>query len=209
MGCRGLALVGILLAAENLLRRLTGDSFPQGGFTVLEFGDQVVTHGTPHELAAKLYRRLGAKRYVSVDGNGRGSITFDLNRPTNELVGKLHKFDRAGFDLVTDFGTGEHIFDQAQFWRTVHALTKPGGFIIFDRPSQGYDAHCFWRTDLSTYRDIAAANDYAVIELEAHAGRNGGELVIGVMQKTKAAKFRVPQQGRYQKLLRPIIQGRQ
>lgn len=194
--------MGILKGAEQLVRRVVRDFLPPG-FTVLEFGDQIVTHVEPHYVARELYKSLGCGRYVSVDGNGRnGALCFDLNRKASELAGLVKL---KSYDLVTDFGTGEHIFDQGQFWRTVHTFTALGGFIVFDRPSQGYPGHCFWRTDLSTYADIAAANSYQVIELAAHAGRNGGELVHGILRKTQAGKFIVPQQGRYHKILGRIL----
>lgn len=195
--------MGILLPTEMLVRRVIAECL-KPGFTVLEFGDQMVTHCKPHYVARELYKSLGCGHYVSVDGNGRGTVTFDLNRKTSELAEMLKVRQ---FDLVTDFGTGEHIFDQAAFWRTMHLMTAVGGYIVFDRPSQGYSGHCFWRTDLSTYRDIAAANSYDVVGLRAHAGRPNadgtrGELVHGVFRKALAGKFRVPNQGRYQKLLR-------
>jgi hypothetical protein len=194
--------MGILLPTERLVRELIGKRL-KPGFSVLEFGDQIVTHCTPHYLARELYKSLGCGHYVSVDGNGRnGAIAFDLNRKTNELRALLKL---KVYDLVTDFGTGEHIFDQAAFWRTVHLMTAPGGFIAFDRPSQGYPGHCFWRTDLSTFQDIAAANSYEVLALRAHAGRHGGELVHGIFRKTLGGKFQVPNQGRYRKLLRGRI----
>lgn len=193
--------MGILYITEQLVRKVIADHL-KPGFSCLEFGDQMVTHCSPHYVAKELYKSLGCGHYVSVDGNGRGTVTFDLNRKTSELAEMLKVRQ---FDLVTDFGTGEHIFDQAAFWRTVHLMTAVGGFIVFDRPSQGYPGHCFWRTDLSTYQDIAGENSYDVLELRAHTGRNGGELVHGVLRKTRPGKFRVPNQGRYEKLLRGRI----
>lgn len=198
--------MGILLPTEMLVRDVIG-AYLAPGFSVLEFGDQIVTHVTPHYVARELYKSLGCGHYVSVDGNGRnGSVTFDLNRKTGELAALLKV---RAYDLVTDFGTGEHIFDQAAFWRTMHLMTAVGGFIAFDRPSQGYPGHCFWRTDFSTYQDIAAANSYDVLELKTHVGRplaggGNGELVHGVFRKTRAGKFQVPNQGRYKRLLRRI-----
>lgn len=192
--------MGIVAATEEMLRYVIATHLAPG-FSVLEFGDQIVTHTKPHYPAHKLYKSLGCGHYQSVDGNGRGTVTFDLNRRGAELAGQLKV---KVFNLVTDFGTGEHIFDQGQFWRTLHMLTAVGGFIVFDRPSQGYPGHCFWRTDPSTYEDIAAANSYQILVLETHPGRHGGELVHGVMRRMLPGKFKAPNQARYKKLLRPI-----
>lgn len=182
--------MGILAEPAMFVRKL---NLPVG-FSVCELGDQWVTHTDPHILAADFYRGLGCGRYVSIDGNGRGTLTWDLNTPLKKL-GK--------FDLVTDFGTGEHVFDQAQVWRSIHRLTKMGGYIAFDRPTQGYEGHCFYRVDESWYRDIAEANDYLVKRLE-RATTKRGELVRGVFKRLNANDFVVPQQGRYRKLLRPL-----
>lgn len=162
------------------------------GFDVCEFGDQYLTHVSPHELAEQWYRRLGCSRYVSIDGNGRGSVTRDLNKKLPPTI--------KPFDLVTDFGTGEHIFDQGQVWRTLHLLTKVGGFIAFDRPTSGYPGHGFYLCDEGLFRDIAAANGYEVIQLEP-ATTKRGTLMRGVFRKRVKAKFQNPQQGRYHKCL--------
>lgn len=158
------------------------------GFSVCELGDQWMSGGKP-QLAADWYRTRGCGRYVSIDGNGKATLTHDLNRPVD---GRLERFD-----LVTDFGTGEHIFDQAEVWRTLHALVTPGGYLVVDRPSQGYAAHCYYRVDECLFRDIARVNRYMVLHLE-RVSTPRGELLRGVF-KTPAspAPFTVPQQGRY------------
>lgn len=158
-------------------------------FAVCELGDQWVTYEEPHLLAREFYRRMKFGRYESIDANGRGTITYDLNRKWKGKQGE--------FDLVTDFGTGEHVFNQAEVWRTVHVLTKPGGYIAFDRPSQGYEGHCFYRVDECLLHDLAAANRYTVIALE-RGKTTRGELIRGVFQKVEETRFTAPQQGRYQ-----------
>jgi hypothetical protein len=159
------------------------------GFSVCELGDQYVTYVSPRVLAPHFYKSLGCAKYVSIDANGRGTITADLNRPINGL---------GQFDLVTDFGTGEHVFNQAQVWKTVHDLTKPKGYIAFDRPMQGYEGHCFYNTHECLFRDLAAANEYEVVNLERGTTKRG-ELMRGVFRKVRDVKFRMPYQGRYRK----------
>lgn len=182
--------MGILAEPAAMLKAL---KLPKG-FTVCELGDQWVTCVDPHRLAADWYRQLGCKRYESIDGNGRGTLTFDLNRKW-----KNDKF--GAFDLVTDFGTGEHVFNQAEVWRTLHVLAKPDGFIAFDRPSEGYDEHCFYNVHETLFLDLAAANLYEVIRLE-HGKTTRGRLIRGVFRKTGTTKFTAPQQGRYQRSLK-------
>lgn len=162
------------------------------GFAVCELGDQWVTHELPHRLASEFYADLGCGRYDAIDANGRGTITFDLNRKWHGKTGI--------FDLVTDFGTGEHVFNQAEVWRTMHVLAKRDGYLAFDRPMQGYDGHGFYRVDEGLLRDIAKANKYRLVKLE-RASTTRGELVRGVFQKQGETRFLSPQQSRYHSIL--------
>lgn len=160
-------------------------------FSVCELGDQAMCGGpTKTALAKDWYLGMGCGRYVSIDGNGRGTMTADLNQP----------LQLDPFDLVTDFGTGEHIFDQAQVWRSMHDLTKPGGYIAFDRPAQGYQKHCFYLVNECLLRDLAEANSYDVLWLD-RTPMPRGELLRGVFQRMTADPFVVPQQGRYRESL--------
>lgn len=166
------------------------------GFSVCELGDQMMSGGKAPTLAEPFYRGRGCGRYVALDGNGRGTFTVDLNDPLPALpLG-------GPFDLVTDFGTGEHIFDQAQVWRTLHALVAPGGLIAIDRPTQGYAAHCFYTITTGLIEDVADANGYDVRHL-ATVPTPRGALVRAVLQAPMVTRpFVVPQQGRYQDSLR-------
>ena len=177
--------MGILKEPAQLVKGL---NLP-AGFTVCELGDQWMAGLKTPQLAADWFKALGCGHYASIDGNGKGTLTFDLNLPLRPFPGP--------YDLVTDFGTGEHIFDQAQVWRTIHDLTKLDGYIAFDRPSQGYPGHCYYRFDRCLYEDVAAANGYKVLALET-AKTPRGELIRGVFKRpARAVSFVVPQQGRY------------
>jgi hypothetical protein len=184
--------MGILREPADFVRDLVPKLPPK--FTVCELGDQWVTYGSPHILARDFYKQLGCGRYDSIDGNGRGTITWDLNQ-------KWRGTKR--YHLVTDFGTGEHVFNQAQVWRTIHELCQQDGYIVFDRPHAGYPEHCYYNIHKCVLDDLAAANEYRVLRLE-HGVTVRGELWRGVFQKVYGRSFRIPQQGRYKKLLRPI-----
>ncbi len=184
--------MGILGGPLEMIRGL---GLPKG-FTVIELGDQWITHGE-HRLASEFYHELGCGRYESIDGNGRGTITADLNLPLIPML-------KASFDLVTDFGTGEHVFDQRQVFKSIHILVKRGGYFVFDRPCQGYVGHCYWLADECVWRDFAATNYYDILQI-SKLDTSRGQLIRGVMQRKAKHKFRVPQQGRYHKILKPIM----
>jgi len=181
--------------------RLSSLPLPQP-FSVCELGDQGMCGVTKDKPAKDWYPQIGCNRYVSIDGNGRGTITADLNQPLNLCFldfpgGEFTHREPIAFDLVTDFGTGEHIFDQAQVWRTVHQLTKPGGYIAFDRPAQGYQKHCFYLTNETLFFDIAEANGYEFLWFDRKQMERG-ELIRGIYRRPMTStEFRNPQQGKY------------
>lgn len=165
------------------------------GFSVCDLGDQMWHSGKRRDPnfwsrpARDLYRKMGGgERYESIDANGGGTILADLNLPLDPHPGQ--------FDLVTDFGTSEHVFDIAQVWRTMHSLCVAGGYIAFEKPYQGYPDHGFWNTHQTLWRDLAKANGYAIVslaEIEAPRGRHWR----GVYRKGEETPFRNPQQGKW------------
>jgi predicted O-methyltransferase YrrM len=178
--------MGILSRPAAIVEAL---SLP-AGFTVAELGNQIYrANGRVHD-AFHWYAGMGCANYTSIDANGKATVMADLNRPLN--------LDEMGlYDLVTDFGSGEHIFNQAQVWETLHDLCKVGGLIIFDRPKTGWTGHCFYNIHETLARDLAEANNYRIVHLETHTIEGHGELLFGILQKVSGAPFRYPQQGKY------------
>jgi hypothetical protein len=95
--------------------------------------------GELDRLAEMYFEAIGFASYTAIDVNSRhGSLVMDLN---NNLV-EEYGFKRQ-FNLVTNNGTGEHIFDQGAVFRNAHELTKPGGFMIHCLPYNNYINHGF------------------------------------------------------------------
>lgn len=145
------------------------------GFSVIELGDQIhhqgrrSINGQPNpewwsRPARELYAELGCGKYDSIDANGRGTITADLNYPLDPFPGQ--------YDLCSDFGTIEHLGDPCQGWRTLHQLCKPGGLIVGDKPETGYLRHGLFLHDKSFFSALARSNGYKIVHFSAvHAGR--------------------------------------
>jgi hypothetical protein len=177
--------MGIRPSMQKVLKKFVLRS---PSLSVCELGDQYAgVRGGKPMLAREMYLTAGCARYVSIDANGRGDVAHDLNKPIEGL---------GQFDVVTDFGTGEHVWNQSQVWETVHDLTKAGGFIVFDRPYQGYGGHCFYLTQPATIAALVHANGYEVVWF-GRALTTRGELIRGVLRKRSDDQFVVPQQGRY------------
>ena len=101
---------------------------------------QVLLHGAEQlspeaPLARDLWNWLGFE-YASIDIDGSpGSIPLDLNYDSipDEHVGK--------YQLVTNFGTTEHVANQLNAFKIIHDLTAVGGVMMHHLPAQGMINH--------------------------------------------------------------------
>ncbi len=106
--------------------------------------------------ARELYKVLGVE-YSSIDTNRmHDSIFLDLN--IDPLPEKYH----GKFDMVTNYGTLEHTFNQLNGFRVCHDATKRGGYIFHLFPFLGYLDHGFFSYHPNLIYALAEANDYSV-----------------------------------------------
>jgi len=122
--------------------------------------------------AADYYRLLGFADYRAIDVNDRyGSLVMDLNRDLAE------QYDfRETFSLVTNNGTGEHVFNQDAIYRNVHQLTSVGGLMLHVMPFYEFVNHGFFAIQPNLYPALAQANEYHLLALGV-ATRGGRGIV--------------------------------
>ncbi|NEQ98715.1 MAG: hypothetical protein F6K30_18680 [Cyanothece sp. SIO2G6] len=82
------------------------------------------------------------------------SLPFDLNYEIS-LNQK--------FDITINFGTGEHVFNVFQFFKTIHERVKPDGIMLHAMPFLGWVDHGFFNFQPTFYWDLAEANSYEVL----------------------------------------------
>lgn len=135
-------------------------------------------------------------------------MLFDLNTDSvpQDLCGQ--------FDLVTNFGTSEHVIDQYRTFVAVHEFAKPGGLIYHDLPMGGYFYHGYFSYTPLFFNHLALANGYDVVfkwfskvpiaaplvepataELTEAGWPDSGYHDVGIeyiFRKTTDAPFRVP-----------------
>lgn len=219
--------MGIGPHAIKLTRIIDDAGLLKPGFTVLELGSQDFAPTLPSaqdavhqefgyesisgiKVPADLYRRMGSSRYDCIDLDGyHGAHVFDLNVD----IPRKYKFADT-FDLVTNHGTTEHLFNQVMAFQNVHRLTKVGGVMLHALPCQGYQNHGMFNYNASLFLDLSIANGYEVFGLflsiddklyaydEEFFRRNNiassqDTLIMAVMIKVKDAPFEVPYDGRY------------
>jgi SAM-dependent methyltransferase len=129
-----------------------------GELSVIEFGNQRLDPSLEGGTVQGFYKTLGFETYLALDVNTRmGAIVADLN--DLEDVKRAVPFP-AQYSLVTNNGTGEHIFNQKAVFEAAHWLCKPGGVMLHVLPFTPWINHGFYNYNPILFRDIAAANKY-------------------------------------------------
>lgn len=170
---------GGMLAKARRFLHVNGLPFDATAF------DEVVRRygaGDLDRLTEFYFRAIGFASYTAIDVNSRhGSLVMDLN----ENLGTVYDFTEQ-YDLVTNNGTGEHIFDQGAVFRNAHELTRPGGFMIHCLPCNNYVNHGFFSFSPILFMDLAAVNDYDIVKITV-ASRTGSE--AGYVSPTLSPRF--------------------
>ncbi len=156
---------------------------------ILEMG--AIEHKTPEPRmpARQWYLEQGAGKVVTIDLNGQnGAIPHNLEEPIPE---DLHQ----RFDLVTNYGTGEHVNDQFMFFKNCHDACKSGGIIIHHLIHPGFFPNHgrFYYTQETVFR-IARLCAYSILVMENYASAQGSRegLIIVAFLKRSASVFPSP-----------------
>ena len=99
----------------------------------------------------------------------------------------LPKKYREYYDVVLNFGTTEHVFNQWNSFEVMHESVKVGGVMYCVLPASGYLDHGYYCYTPLFFRDLAQANGYQLIDLFlAPAGENRlGSLGLDVRSETE------------------------
>lgn len=112
---------------------------------VNKYHSEIKEYNTPQEF----YSQLGITDYTSIDINSyNGSIIADLN--------KEHEWETQ-YDVVTNNGTSEHIFNQHAVFVNMRRLCKVGGVMIHSLPTSYFD-HGFYNYNPNLFFSIAKTN---------------------------------------------------
>lgn len=177
--------------------------------TVIELGSQTLTLQVDDQpqisTVPEFYSHLGFRKYDAIDFDGKGTINKDLNLLLNP---------KKKYDLVTNNGTGEHIFNQAAVFENCHDLCRAGGLMLHVLPWINWRNHGFYNFHPLLFHDLALDNNYEIVEM--FAGDRDANLMVGfsvteqmtpepvdrdvvivaVLKKLKKAKFVYPTQTR-------------
>jgi hypothetical protein len=115
------------------------------------------------------FKDKGILEHVSIDLNGKnGALRIDLTKPVTQWS--------EYFDILTDYGTIEHVNNQYAVFKNVHDIVKIGGAIVHTLPEIGYfKTHCDYHYDMNFFKDLSLKNGYDIKILESRVihGRRG------------------------------------
>ena len=220
----------ITIAIDSILDEVTcnGKCTP----TVVELGNQrlknnksrakmynkLQTISTP-ATTKEFYKDIGFRKYVAIDVNTeKDAIALDLNMDLDKHYGFKDKFD-----LVTNNGTGEHIFNQYMVFKNIHNLCQVKGFMIHVLPFYGWVDHGFYNFQPNLFPCLALQNNCKLHALwigESNGGRiekldgklsrdkgyrhefaldswERDPMIVAIMQKKENNEFSSPQQHLY------------
>jgi hypothetical protein len=102
------------------------------------------------------YRAFGATSYHSLDATDpRADWKVDLNKRVR--IGRR-------FQVVTNFGTAEHVFNVGTAFRSIHDLLEVGGVAIHSMPVFAFINHGYYNVHPNVFVDIARVNKYEIVD---------------------------------------------
>lgn len=161
----------------------------KAGLKMLELGDQNIYFGPEYGKFAKpLFIKLGLE-HTSLDLSSHegGAVEFDLSKPSE------NKDLKNKFDVVTNFGTSEHISSLYNCLKNIHEFCKKGGLIFHENPKTGnWPGHGFHYFTEKFYLELADKMEYKILEIGEHPAMGNqidGWNIFCVLQKSKSTKF--------------------
>ena len=145
--------------------------------------------GTVCELGAKGFGKTKAAfekhgwDHVSIDLNGLGgALPLDLTQPIDvKAIG-------GPFDVVTNFGTSEHVEGQLPCWRNIFELCRVGGHIVCCTPAPAkWPNHGKYYPSVEWYHQLGVLNEMGILSILPT-----GRLNAAVFRKLANGVFRMP-----------------
>ena len=111
------------------------------------------------KTAKDFFTAIGYKKYVAIDVNENlDAVAMDLNTIVKYQYGFTEQFD-----LVTNNGTGEHVFNQYSVFANMHNLCKTGGVMLNILPCYRWPDHGFYNFNPILFASLAKYNNYEIL----------------------------------------------
>ena len=125
------------------------------GLVWCEYGNQ----DYENKPAKENYENNGVN-HTSIDLNGKhGSLPLDLGSPITVFDDK--------FDVITNYGTSEHINNQYYAFKNMHDMCKINGLMIHVVPAiNNWKDHCRYYYSVDFFEELAKKCNYKIIDLK-------------------------------------------
>lgn len=129
-------------------------------YSVCELGTQQIYTADRYGVYANVfYQDKGVSKYNCIDINWlNNSLYYDLS----ELI----EGSGLQFDIVTDFGTSEHVCNLHNCWANKVNLCKPNGLIISENPKEGsWFEHGFHYMTIEKVKAIGIEHGLVLVDI--------------------------------------------
>jgi hypothetical protein len=119
--------------------------------------------------------------------------SFDMTGENNSIIMNLSDpisdEYKNKFDLVTNFGTTEHVQNQYICWKNIFDMTKYEGIVINEIPKKGnWPNHCKYYFDEDTFKSLK--NDFSIIDIQDINYGDNMDLIYCVLKKINSKSFK-------------------
>lgn len=126
---------------------------------ILELGNQYIyslDNGTIEGTAKQYFKKKGIN-HTSIDINGEDdALSYDLSK-------EIEKKGLGRFNLITNFGTSEHVADQYNCFLNIHNLCSVNGHMINVVPSFGsWENHCPYYYTTMFFESLSDSLNYDI-----------------------------------------------
>jgi hypothetical protein len=140
------------------------------GVSMYELGSQDLRKGGGLERGSSkdYFEKLGVK-HDSIDIDGRHKcLVLDLSKEINSLP---------EYDVLSNYGTSEHIFNQYMVFKNIHNFVRVGGAMVHFVPATPYwKRHGFYTYSEDYFNSLADKNNYEVVTIKGMtSGRKKSE----------------------------------
>lgn len=152
------------------------------GSSMAELGNQFIKFSSFH-LSKNYFISRGVD-HISYDWNGKDdSVMLDL--------GSSPKQSFPTYDIVTNFGTSEHVYNQYWCFYHIHQLCKVGGIMIHSIPfKNSWPTHCPFYYEPICFELLAESCGYEILHNRIDKSRGPKKhTVTAVLKKKKNVPF--------------------
>lgn len=172
------------MAVTKRLYRVSEKYFQDSSIKIAELGAQFVmeeewgSYGPPY--FRNVFSHLDITSFDFYPENG--ATVLDLSEKIDEKY-----FSK--FDMVTNYGTTEHVQSQYICWENIFNMLKEGGISLNAIPKKGHwEGHCKYYFDEETLE--AFKDDFDIVEFQDVDHEDSGALFYFVMRKKHGGKFK-------------------